>query len=604
MSRNRPVRGPRSALTSFLEERGIRNANPAPVIVPELIEEHEDVNIMTENGLAESSTVQNEVVSEVKGNSSDGNSQLNSIQPKQTRSQVKSESKDLGEPKAKAGKTRKGKAPPKKKGKAQKKRTGSKSSDSDFESELEDYVSSDESYNPKSRFSSAKNNASTGGVSFCSICNRRFVVLVNTLRIDGRLVCGDCEKKPPKDPKAPRLQNSRQTKKRRRHNTLKADADWFDSESLPSLQSICIQVVCNNIDSVDSFGDLSSKTLTQISRILSKHRHLDDATLPLFLAQSTNSLSLFDCARLSEDSLIKIAHFGQSLTELKLQFCGRMNDEILGLFSRNLPVLTDFTLHGSFLVTEAGFLDFFSNAGNRLKHFSLLHSPKFGMKSMVSLVEHCPQLQKLTISYCEKINDSTLKLLVNEHSKSVFPLLETLDLSYPGPEASDESLIKVLPIIGSNLRSLNLAGWKNLSDDAIICGVKEGCPKLSYLDLSSADKLTTDGLTNLLDGLAQEPLGSGLSELYLADCSILIEDTILKTLLSNHYKTLTKLSISGLDGLSGLGIEEAFMVYPPRRLTELNVSWVRAISDPLLAKVLPLLPSLKVLHVWGCHKQA
>lgn len=165
-----------------------------------------------------------------------------SFRPQRTRGRARAAPvKATAKPQTKPGKAKKATAPAKK-GAAKSKRKHSKSSDSQSESEDEE-PSSDESYNPKTRFSSNKDAGSTGGVSFCSVCNRRFVVLVNTLKVDGRLVCGQCEKNPPKDVKVPTVRNARQIKRLRRDNTLKHDADWFDSDKLPSLQSICIQVL-------------------------------------------------------------------------------------------------------------------------------------------------------------------------------------------------------------------------------------------------------------------------------------------------------------------------------------------------------------------------
>lgn len=608
----RPVRGPRSALTSFLEERGIRNTNPAPVgsprpansesveseISPESETQTVEVNVIDVTPEAQESVTTSETP-EVSVPTYITRSRSQPSSSSQLRRgviiDVSSEEEDF-----------------KKKKPASKKRGAGKKSKKDSDDDFED-----ESYslNPKAHFTRRTlDDNSVGGVSFCSKCRRRFIVTSETPKNKGLVTCPRCVANPPiTDGSFPAPKSQRQTKKRRRQNTLNADVDWFDSDSLPSLQRLCIQVICKHIDAVESFGDISIKSLTQISRILSKHRRLDDTTLPLFLNQSAPLVLLFDCARICEDSLNKITCFGRHLSELKLQFCGRMSDEILITLGKNLTSLNHFTLHGAFLVSENGFCNFFENIGKRLTYFTLQFSPRFSIKSMEAMLKYCPEIIKLTISSCEKLTDELIRLLIKEHSSkdskensskvAVLPNLECLDISHPSPDVTDECLISVLPIIGSKITQLNLAGWKKLTDDGIICGIKEGCPNLNILDISNAENLTSEGLRILFEGLSKKHLpGSGLSELSLADCSILLDDSVLLSILTNNHRTLTNFSLNGLDAFSSIGIESAFTSFPPYRLTQLDVSWVRAMSDPLLDNILPLLPSLETLRVWGCHR--
>ncbi|KAI9299191.1 RNI-like protein [Neoconidiobolus thromboides FSU 785] len=599
---NRSVRGPRSALTSFLEERGIRNTNPAPTAqrnrngsestTTEIQQNNREATIVegdeeeANQETAEVFVIANPGVQEVEAEPS---GVVTESRARQTTDDIIIEGPSTSNRRPKRNLKKKKKA----------------NSDDDDDEYIPDLIPGGD--DPKAKFSTKKKpnrneDRDFEGVTFCANCQKRFVVTQACRRDNGSIFCESCTKNPKNGEKNKiNKMNAKQTKKRRRNNALTGGINFFDKDELPTLMSVCIQIISDNIDDVDSFGGISSSSLVQISRILSKHRRLDDLTLPLFLSSNPSIIHLYDTAKLNENSLLKIADLGAEVHDLKLQFCGRMNDEILSTYASSFTNLTSFTLHGSFLVTETGFSTFFGKLGSKLNHLSIHFAPKFSLNAMKSVVDNCKELKSLSLSSCSKLTDECISLLVykdeisTENSKMLpsLPNLEKLDFSDSGELCSDESLILTLPIIGKKLTTLNLSGWKNLSDDAIICGIKEHCTNLGDLNLAKAEKLTSEGIVNLL---------TGLYVLNLSNCSILLNDTVVECLFKYHHFSIKHLYLNGLDGLTSNGLKNAINTYKPRLLTTLNASWVRAISDPLLEGVFPNLNSLKDLTVWGCHQ--
>ena len=150
-----------------------------------------------------------------------------------------------------------------------------------------------------------------------------------------------------------------------------------------SLQSQCINTIASNIDLYEGLGDdLSTQARMQISKIVCRHRRLDEQILPLFLGPTERELHLHDCAKLTADQLASIAIFAPNLETLDLRFSGQLNDEALDEWSRRFYNLSSVSLHGVFLLTDAALARFLRSIGPKLVSFTLAHSHRITEKSL------------------------------------------------------------------------------------------------------------------------------------------------------------------------------------------------------------------------------
>lgn len=58
---------------------------------------------------------------------------------------------------------------------------------------------------------------------------------------------------------------------------------------------MCIRVISDHIDEIDSLGYMDTLTKIKLSRIVSKRRKLTTHNLGLFIEEDGDELRLFDC---------------------------------------------------------------------------------------------------------------------------------------------------------------------------------------------------------------------------------------------------------------------------------------------------------------------
>ena len=112
---------------------------------------------------------------------------------------------------------------------------------------------------------------------------------------DGILRCSTCSKKESEARKATVISPS--SKKRRAKGSDGSILNEIQGRVL-SLQDICIRYVCDNIDDVESFGDIDDRARDRICELVCHVRRLTNDTVKLFLDPTSDSLRLYDCARM------------------------------------------------------------------------------------------------------------------------------------------------------------------------------------------------------------------------------------------------------------------------------------------------------------------
>ena len=119
---------------------------------------------------------------------------------------------------------------------------------------------------------------------------------------------------------------------------------------------------------------------------------------------STFRLSATD---LIPSALSTLASLNPNLTDLRLDFCGRMNNEVIASWNTSLPALTRVELLGPFLVHASSWISFFEHHRD-LKGFLITQSPRFNLACIESLIKNCQGVEELRLKEIGQMEDAFL----------------------------------------------------------------------------------------------------------------------------------------------------------------------------------------------------
>ncbi|KAI9318946.1 hypothetical protein BX666DRAFT_1921454 [Dichotomocladium elegans] len=583
--RENRVRGPTSALSSFLQEHGIRVENRSRRRIVQHQQERSHVQHAVETSMQEEQ-VQTETVTETR--TAERSSQVQETtsilyMPETTAESTPSRQRRTRSAAASNVIARASKGKKRRKGKCE-------SDESDN--------SEDEDSNDAGTSSSRQPPEPRTRIAFCTKCNNRFSHLLDRNRnSEAAQLCPSCLSgnsaaagpKPDRNPRA----------KKRRFRAVPSSGGIVQ---VLSLQDICINMIAKYIDEVEEFGEIGTENLDKIAKIISRNRKLNNQTVRLFLGPMLRELSLYDCAYVDRHALMNIGHFCFNLRQLKLIYCGDMTSEVLDTYSARLQHLRSVEFSGPYLVLEDSWIKFIKSLGVRLERFVLSHCFRFNTACMEALTEHCPNLQALELSHISKLNDAWLDII------GKFKHLKVLKVAWPaeGVPIAPKSVIHLLSKVGHQLTELSLPGCTEINDDVLLKGILEHCPHLKVLNLEECDAVSSEGMESLFTSWKLAHPTSGLEQLNVSRCRRL-EDGAIKAILAHSARTLTYLNLHSVNHLTAGGLEMIAGKYekdkegePCRRLKSLNVSFVRAMDDFVLKRLSTHCPELKSLEVWGC----
>lgn len=173
-------------------------------------------------------------------------------------------------------------------------------------------------------------------INFCNTCNRRFLTQ-NTLQC---IACTSI------------LPNKKSLQKQQ--DQVLRITGMLDSKIM-SLRDMCLKVLSDNVDLIDSLGFIEPESKTRFARVISKNRKLDANTLELFIGEKEDELRLFDCTLLDQSGLAMIPLQCASLRILDLGLCGRLNDYVLGLIGEKLVNIQVLCFKGKKNINEGHF---------------------------------------------------------------------------------------------------------------------------------------------------------------------------------------------------------------------------------------------------------
>lgn len=444
-------------------------------------------------------------------------------------------------------------------------------------------------------------NRTPGSIAYCGMCKMKFTITQYTKMADkGPLChrCGPLYKGPGgagSDAKAKPAPKKRQPRRKTTQDGLR--------QSFPSLQSYCIDVVSRHIEDVEALGLIGFRNMDAISKSISKNRSLNPKTLQLFLSPTITTLSLYDCSKLDSDSLQSIATFAPNLGHINLQLCGMLDNDAIDAWSKKLPKLKSVELYGPFLVRKEAWHRFFEALGPRLESFKIRESPRFDLSCAELMVKHCPNLRELGLAQIGPLDKTMLKPL-----ESYGEQLTYLDVSDPGVSApgippkslEDDEVVSLLKAVGSNLVHLDVSKNIDLTDRIVKEGITPHCRKLKTLRLIGCEKLEAETVASMFTEWSREGV-AGISHLYL-DRMLKLDDSLMEPMLTHSGPDLVELSLNSVDGITDKGLEILANAKNLPVLEVLDLSFVRAVDDDSLDKICRNLPSLKKVSVFGCNR--
>lgn len=440
---------------------------------------------------------------------------------------------------------------------------------------------SDDDDNHQNDFAPSSSRRAAAGrarIIFCTECKGRFARKLDDDQ--DQTVCPNCLNG------TTALKKKRPVARKRQIVSIKKDV--VSKELLPSLQDLCISVVAEYIDDVESLGIISEESLEKLAKIISKNRKLNDVTSRLFMDPVKRRLSLYDCTNMNEVSLLNISQFCPRLEYLELIYCGRINDKVLESYMERLHHLKSLKLSGAFLISTGAYNKFFENISKRLEVFELRHSALFKKSNIESLSKHCVNLRELKLGHLNNMHSDWLT------SIKEFKKLTTLEISWcTDLETSD--VVQMLSKIGSQLTELSIRGGHKLNDKLLMQGILKYCKKLEKLNLEQCENLTAKGMISLLNAWKTR----GLTHLNISRC-LKFDDQVIKAVVRHSGPTLKHLNIHSLDLLTASGVEVLGESGACKQLTSLDCGFVRSIDDFVLKKIIDHSPELNTLFIWGC----
>jgi DNA repair protein RAD7 len=336
----------------------------------------------------------------------------------------------------------------------------------------------------------------------------------------------------------------------------------------------------------------------------------NETNAPLFYDVRNTTLTLYDATSedipghpnpnppsnrsldLEQNALCALANLNPSLTTLRLDYCGRINNAVIASWNVSLQHLTSIELLGPFLVWAPAWQSFFKAHPN-LTNFRITQNPRFDIDCLKELVKNSPGLKELRLKEVGKMCDDFLEVL-----ESSGLALTYLDLSYPGDpdlvgEMAVRSLVKKL---GPMLKHLDLSGIKSITDEFFLHCLRDHAPNLESLAMANLKELTDEKIGQFFLEWEKNP---GLTSVDLSR-NYTLSSVALSAVLQHSGPQLKSLNINGWKDTSNESL--TMIAELATRLNEIDVGWCREVDDFTLAKIQDECENLKDVSCWGCNR--
>jgi DNA repair protein RAD7 len=443
----------------------------------------------------------------------------------------------------------------------------------------------------------------------CEICSKRFTVTPYSVAgPNGGLLCAPCGRKIAKEreqdqpkKKAPRRQTGGGVGSRRAVQSRILDGDI----GVKSLATLCVQTLAKNVNMAESLGDLPEHMIDKIARIFSKRRLLKADTLPLFVQPTTETLHIYDGAKLSDQDLIYIFQTAPKLRRFKARSVVQFKDEVMDyLLSRDI-ILDSFYLHGANLLSEEKWHEFLVAKGKDLQGLQVYYTDKhFGDETMTVIAENCPSLRRLKVEKNQKVTDVGVQALAKMKS------LEHIGLQLHN-RPSSETIVSFITEIGENLKTLSLKLMPH-ANDTVLDAIHNSCRSLSKFRITESEDMTDKAFAKLFTDWENPPV----EVIDLQKCryvsataprtnanNVGLCSEGFKALMAHSGAAIRDLNVHACRNISREAFEEVFREdahYP--ELMKLEISFCEEVTDFIIGCIFRACPKIKEVNVFGCMK--
>jgi len=434
------------------------------------------------------------------------------------------------------------------------------------------------------------------GKNYCLECDKEFIISVYSKKMEkyGRVgyLCPSCTKMAIRQERLARRKEIDARKKRKLVAAALLDKQTY---RLPTLQDFCIKIITDNIDDVSVLGDIGLRNKKRISRILAKNRSLNSKTMELFLDPSLKDLEFWDCSRIDKGALDKIPSYCPKLESLTLNMCGQLHKDNLLYYGQKCSNLRSLSLNGPFLINNAVWQEFFdSPVGKNLKAFHLRNTHRFTSDSLIALLDNTgSNLEKLTLNRLDGLDSKPVYDLLPHYLHNI----RYLEISYPHTKdlIDDDMIVNLLATNGDHIETLILDGCSGLTDQFLISGIKPFCPVLTKLSLQQLQLITDNGITQLFSDWS---INGGLMDLNLTRC-LQLTDMSIYTALNHSCRTLVELTLNSVKLITKKLFLKLSRGTRFPLLTSLDIGFVRSVDDSVLAIWSRIAPNLTIMEVYG-----
>lgn len=449
-----------------------------------------------------------------------------------------------------------------------------------------------------------------GQMENCALCRKRFTVTAySRAGPDGGLLCSPCGKELDKNEKS--AAGKGKAPARRGGARRKVQSKILDGTyrvGAKSLMTLCIQTLANNIHLADDLGELPDFVMDKIARELSRRRLVDSKTLNLFLHPSTDTLRVYDGAKLQGGDIVRIFQTLPLLKHLKIRNAIQFKDGVMEyLISRDIE-LESLYLHGSNLISQQVWIMFLESKGASLKSLRVYYMDKYFDDEVVSAIpKHAPGLKRLKIEHNHKVSQDSVKKLGDLRG------LEHLSLRLQN-HVHPDVFVSLLSKLGPGLRTLSLTLVPK-ADNTVLDAIHTHCRSLKKLRITESEVMTDEGFVRLFEGWQNNPL----LFIDLQKCRHISDQETrhnadnpdkvglgpegFKALMAHSGQHLKQLNVHGCRHITAEAFEEVFgpdKLYPT--ITNMEISFCDKVTDFIVGSIFRCCPSLKSLNVFGCMK--
>lgn len=320
---------------------------------------------------------------------------------------------------------------------------------------------------------------------------------------------------------------------------------------------------------------------------------LYDATCTHDLVHSGDrKANLLHSLALQPAALETLASLNPNLKHLRIDLCGRMNNQVITHWASHLRHLTRIELLGPFLVRVEAWHTFFETVGDRLEGFLITQSPRFDTSCLKAMMEHSSaNLSELRLAEVGLLNDEWLPHLAS------LKKLTYLDVSSPSQSLTDEPVIELLEAVGGGLKHLNLSGHTLLTDQALVDGVGPHCLTLATFIMSNTELLTDGGVAEFFSTSFKDR--PALTEINLSRNHNLAS-MAMEALLTHSGSALEELRVNSWKDTSNETLLETAQALP--KIRTLDVGWCREVDDFVMKAILDACASIATVSCHGCNR--